>query len=67
MINGKITVEDGYIRVPEEAGLGIEVNEELAEKHPYSGADLHLMMQDDPCDYSNGNLFLGGTPPIKSN
>ena len=67
LINEKIIVEDGYIQVPEEAGLGIELNEELAEKYPYDGTDLHLMMQDDPCDYSNGNSFLGGAPPVKSN
>ena len=67
LINGKIKVEDGYIQVPEEAGLGIELNEELAENYPYDGTDLHLMMQDDPCDYSNGNSFLGGAPPMKSN
>ena len=67
LINGKIKVEDGYVQVPEEAGLGIEVNEELAEEYPYNGADLHLMMQDDPCDYSNGNSFSGGAPPVKSN
>ena len=66
LINEKIIVEDGYIQVPEEAGLGIELNEELAEKYPYDGTDLHLMMQDDPCDYSNGNSFLGGAPPKKS-
>jgi len=66
LINEKIIVEDGYIQVPEEAGLGIELNEELAEKYPYDGTDLHLMMQDDPCDYSNGNSFLGGAPPVKS-
>ena len=67
LINRKINVEDGYIQVPEEAGLGIEVNEKLAEENPYNGADLHLMMQDDPCDYSNGNSFSGGAPPLKSN
>ena len=60
LINGKIKVEDGHIEVSQEAGLGIEVNETLAEKHPYDGSDLHLMMQDDPCDYSNGNSFSGG-------
>ena len=67
LINGKIKVEDGYIEVSQEAGLGIEVNETLAEKHPYDGTDLHLMMQDDPCDYSNGNSFSGGAPPLKTN
>jgi len=25
------------------------------------------MMQDDPCDYSNGNSFSGGAPPLKTN
>jgi len=67
LINGKIKVEDGYIEVSQEAGLGIEVNETLAEEHPYGGTDLHLMMQDDPCDYSNGNSFSGGAPPLKTN
>ena len=67
LINGKIKVEDGYIEVSQEAGLGIEVNETLAEEHPYHGTDLHLMMQDDPCDYSNGNSFLGGAPPLETN
>ena len=67
LINGKIKVEDGYIEVSQEAGLGIEVNENLAEEHPYLGTDLHLMMQDDPCDYSNGNSFSGGAPPVETN
>ena len=67
LINGKIKVEDGYIEVSQEAGLGIEVNERLAEEHPYHGTDLHLMMQDDPCDYSNGNSFSGGAPPLETN
>ena len=67
LINGKIKVEDGHIEVSQEAGLGIEVNETLAEQHPYNGTDLHLMMQDDPCDYSNGNSFSGGAPPLKTN
>ena len=67
LINQKIKVEDGHIEVSQEAGLGIEVNETLAEKHPYDGTDLHLMMQDDPCDYSNGNSFSGGAPPLKTN
>lgn len=67
LINGKIKVEDGYIEVSQEAGLGIEVDETLAEEYPYHGTDLHLMMQDDPCDYSNGNSFSGGAPPLETN
>ena len=66
LINGKIKVEDGYIQVSDEAGLGIEVNEKLAEENAYQGPDLHLMMQDDPCDYSDGNSFSGGAPPLKT-
>ena len=67
LINGKIKIEDGYIEVSQEAGLGIEVDETLAEEYPYHGTDLHLMMQDDPCDYSNGNTFSGGAPPLETN
>ena len=66
LINGKIKVEDGYIQVSDEAGLGIEVNEKLAEENAYKGPDLHLMMQDGPCDYSDGNSFSGGAPPLKT-
>ena len=66
LINGKIKVEDGYIQVSDDAGLGIEVNEKLAEENPYEGTDLHLMMQDEPCDYSDGNSFSGGAPPLKT-
>ncbi|MDA9613169.1 mandelate racemase/muconate lactonizing enzyme family protein, partial [Paracoccaceae bacterium] len=66
LINGKIKVEDGYIQASDEAGLGIEVNEKLAEENPYKGSGLHLMMQDGPCDYSQGNSFSGGAPPLKT-
>ena len=66
LVNEKIKVEDGYIQVSDEAGLGIEVNEKLAEENPYKGSDLHLMMQDGPCDYSQGNSFSGGAPPLKN-
>ena len=66
LVNEKIKVEDGYIQVSDESGLGIEVNEKLAEENPYKGSDLHLMMQDGPCDYSQGNSFSGGAPPLKT-
>ena len=42
LINGKIKVEDGYIEVSQEAGLGIEVNEKLAEEHPYHLSLIHI-------------------------
>jgi L-alanine-DL-glutamate epimerase-like enolase superfamily enzyme len=66
LINEKIKVEDGYIQVSDEAGLGIEVNEKLAEENPYKGSELHLMMQDSPCNYSDENSFSGGAPTLKT-
>ena len=66
LIKSSIQVDDGYITAPQGPGLGIEVNEDLARQNPFDGEGLHLMMQDEPCDYKNGNFFLGGAPP-KSN
>ena len=34
--------EEGYIIPPTGPGLGVELNEEVAAKHPYSGKGLHL-------------------------
>ncbi|MEO0939188.1 MAG: mandelate racemase/muconate lactonizing enzyme family protein [Pseudomonadota bacterium] len=65
LIKGSIRVEDGFITPPEAPGLGIEVDEALARAHPYTGDGLHLQMQEDPCDYVNGNAFEGGAPSIK--
>jgi L-alanine-DL-glutamate epimerase-like enolase superfamily enzyme len=62
LIKGSIRVEDGFIPAPTAAGLGIEVDEELARAHPYTGTGLHLEMQEAPCDYVNGNNFEGGAP-----
>jgi L-alanine-DL-glutamate epimerase-like enolase superfamily enzyme len=62
LIKGSIRVEDGFITAPTAPGLGIEVDEDLARSHPYSGDGLHLQMQEAPCDYVNGNNFEGGAP-----
>ena len=62
LIKGAIRVEDGFITPPSRPGLGIEVDEELARAHPYLGDGLHLQMQEEPCDYVNGNAFEGGAP-----
>ena len=40
--------EDGYIIPPTAPGLGVELNEAVAAKHPYTGTKLHLEMQDRP-------------------
>jgi galactonate dehydratase len=34
--------EAGYVIPPTEPGLGVELNEEFAARHPYKGAQLHL-------------------------
>ena len=40
--------EDGYIIPPTAPGLGVELDEEVAAKHPYTGDRLHLEMVDVP-------------------
>jgi len=35
--------EDGHVIVPDAPGLGVELNEEVALAHPYTGTDLHLL------------------------
>ncbi len=62
LIRDTIKVQDGYITAPDMPGLGIEIDEDLARAHPYTGKGLHLQMQEAPCDYSNGNRFTGGAP-----
>jgi len=62
LVKGALTVEDGFVRPPDAPGLGIEVDEALARAHPYTGAGLHLQMQETPCDYAEENRFEGGAP-----
>ncbi|MFQ6021774.1 MAG: mandelate racemase/muconate lactonizing enzyme family protein [Acidiferrobacterales bacterium] len=40
--------EEGYIIPPTKPGLGVELNEEVAAEHPYTGKRLHLEMLDRP-------------------
>ncbi len=62
LIKGSIRVDNGYVSLSEAPGLGIEIDEELARAHPFTGDDLHLNMRDAPCEYQNGNRFEGGSP-----
>ncbi len=43
-------VEDGYIFPPTDPGLGVELNEAVADAHPYTGEKLHLEMVDKPIE-----------------
>lgn len=40
--------EDGHVIVPTAPGIGVELNEALAEAHPYTGDRLQLRMGDEP-------------------
>ena len=40
--------EDGYIIPPTEPGLGVELDEEVAAQHSYTGDKLHLEMTEEP-------------------
>lgn len=42
--------ESGYVIPSDEPGLGVELNEEVALAHPYTGSKLHLEMTDHPVD-----------------
>ncbi|MGR3320820.1 MAG: mandelate racemase/muconate lactonizing enzyme family protein [Pseudooceanicola sp.] len=66
LIRGAITVDSGFVVPPTAPGLGIELDEDLARAHPWTGDGLHLQMQDAPCDYVNENVFEGGAPVGKS-
>jgi len=60
LVKNSIKWENGYVIPSAIPGLGIAFDEELARKNPYTGTGLHLEMQDQPCDYSDGNAFAGG-------
>ena len=64
LIGGSIKIENGFIVPPEEPGLGIIFDETVAKENPYKGTGLHLEMQEEPCNYKDGNKFVGGAPPI---
>ncbi|ETX28064.1 mandelate racemase/muconate lactonizing enzyme family protein [Roseivivax isoporae] len=66
LIRGSLRVEEGFVAAPREAGLGIEVDEDLARAHRYEGDGLHLEMAEAPCDYARGNVFEGGAPAPKA-
>ncbi len=62
LIKNTLSVEDGFVTVPDGAGLGIEVDEELARANAYDGDGLHLQMQEAPISYHEENVFEGGAP-----
>jgi galactonate dehydratase len=51
LLKKKIQWEDGYVIPSKEPGLGVELNEEVALAHPYTGKALHLEMAQHPLGY----------------
>ncbi|TNC69865.1 mandelate racemase/muconate lactonizing enzyme family protein [Rubellimicrobium roseum] len=62
LIRGAIRVEEGFVRIPTEPGLGLEVDEALVRAHPFTGTGLHLEMQEAEVDYRGRTVFGGGAP-----
>jgi galactonate dehydratase len=48
ILHEPIRREEGYVIPPTRPGLGVELNEAVAAKHPYQGKALHLEMLDRP-------------------
>jgi 2-dehydro-3-deoxyphosphogalactonate aldolase len=48
ILHEPIRWEEGYVIPPTRPGLGVELNEAVAAKHPYQGKALHLEMLDRP-------------------
>jgi hypothetical protein len=62
LIKNTLSVEDGFVTVPNSAGLGIDVDEDLAHANAYDSDGLHLQMQEAPISYHAENVFEGGAP-----
>lgn len=48
LLKKKIEWQDGNVIPPSEPGLGVELDEAVAEAHPYDGGHLHLEMAPGP-------------------
>ena len=46
LLKKPIQWQDGYVIPPTEPGLGVELNEKVADANPYTGKRLHLEMSD---------------------
>ena len=46
--------EEGYIIPPTQPGIGVELDEQVAEQHPYDDSALHLEMLDRPVELTLG-------------
>ncbi len=53
IIKTPIRWEDGYVIVPDAPGLGVELDEEVALAHPWTGTALHLVPTFAPINHPN--------------
>lgn len=51
ILKESIRWEAGFIIPPTKPGLGIELDEEVIARHPFTGDQLHLEMVDDPATF----------------
>ncbi len=48
MLLQPIQWQNGYVIPPSTPGLGVELNDKVISRHPYTGDELHLQMQQNP-------------------
>ncbi|MGD2060190.1 MAG: enolase C-terminal domain-like protein, partial [Acidimicrobiia bacterium] len=48
-----VTWENGYVIPPTAPGIGVELDEDVARAHPYTGDGLHLDMTEHPIDQAD--------------
>ena len=60
ILKSPIRWEDGYVIAPDAPGLGIELDEDVARAHPYTGDRLHLEMGPEPYNPARHGKFAGG-------
>ncbi len=51
ILKSPIRWEDGYVIPSPEPGLGVELNEDVARAHPWTGDALHLGMKTEPPEF----------------
>jgi L-alanine-DL-glutamate epimerase-like enolase superfamily enzyme len=50
LLRSPIRWEQGRVIPPTEPGLGVELDEDVARAHPYTGTATHISMWQDPLD-----------------
>ena len=54
-VKGAYKIEDGYLTIPKEPGLGIEVDEQIVAEHPYR--EVHFNLWKNNWQYRQSNLL----------